>query len=639
MEITKVLIKNFRSIKETEVILGHCTVLIGPNNVGKTAILDAIRIALTRRWGSRGTGFKESDIHLPAGTTDPKTAPPINIQIELEEQQTGEWGDDLMAALTDIAQLDPVTGRNIIILSVTCGINPTTSTLDPKWEFLTIDRKPVTGRGARATNFSEFFQYLPVFYLKPTRDANDEFSGQSQFWGRLLKAMNVPDELQATLKTSLDGLNDQLLAADPRIEAVAADLKNIAKVAPTDAPGELELRAIALQPWDMLRNAEVIFKAHQDQPWLPLTSHGHGIQSLAVIFLFDSYVKILLKEAYRPESTPILELEEPETHLHPQATKSLCSTILNLSGQKILTTHSPYFLQSVPFRDIRLMRMSSAGATIAWLPASVATTIPHIAALDNIVAQHATRLSYDAPTKTLTLAGILDDDLHRQFLKAYAKHAEIAAISANLKDLKERAKHHISDGELADLETWARRIRGEIFFARKWLIVEGQSDYVIMYAIATLMGYAPDQHGVSIIDAQNSGNPGTFATLARALGIPWLGLYDGDGGGQGFLAQLKNRGFDDAYTATHCRLIQNGWDMERLLVTDGLEQELRAILQRLGNNDAPTMTTEEVIAALGKQKPEYSIELSNDLRKDATLLAKVPATLKDTITLLQTVQA
>ena len=76
MEITRVLIKNFRSIKEAEITLGHCTVLIGPNNVGKTAILDAIRIALTRRWGSRGTGFTEGDIHLPAGRINRKVRVP-----------------------------------------------------------------------------------------------------------------------------------------------------------------------------------------------------------------------------------------------------------------------------------------------------------------------------------------------------------------------------------------------------------------------------------------------------------------------------------------------------------------------------------------------------------------------------------
>jgi predicted ATPase len=51
MRITSLKIENFRSIKSLDLELGETTVFIGPNNAGKTAILDAVRIALTRRWG------------------------------------------------------------------------------------------------------------------------------------------------------------------------------------------------------------------------------------------------------------------------------------------------------------------------------------------------------------------------------------------------------------------------------------------------------------------------------------------------------------------------------------------------------------------------------------------------------------
>ena len=49
MIITRLRIENFRSIKFLEMELGETTVLIGQNNAGKTAIPDAVRIALTRR--------------------------------------------------------------------------------------------------------------------------------------------------------------------------------------------------------------------------------------------------------------------------------------------------------------------------------------------------------------------------------------------------------------------------------------------------------------------------------------------------------------------------------------------------------------------------------------------------------------
>jgi putative ATP-dependent endonuclease of OLD family len=66
MRITRIHIENFRCIRNLEVELGDPTVFIGPNNIGKTAILHAIRIVLTRRWSQRGSGFTEHDVHRPA---------------------------------------------------------------------------------------------------------------------------------------------------------------------------------------------------------------------------------------------------------------------------------------------------------------------------------------------------------------------------------------------------------------------------------------------------------------------------------------------------------------------------------------------------------------------------------------------
>jgi putative ATP-dependent endonuclease of OLD family len=75
MRISRLKIENFRSIRNLDIDLGDTTVLIGQNNAGKTAILDAVRIVLTRRWGQRGTGFTENDIYRPDEHGDPRTLP------------------------------------------------------------------------------------------------------------------------------------------------------------------------------------------------------------------------------------------------------------------------------------------------------------------------------------------------------------------------------------------------------------------------------------------------------------------------------------------------------------------------------------------------------------------------------------
>src|SRR6266849_1438310 len=102
MRISRLQIENFRSIKALEIELGDTTVFIGPNNAGKTAILDAVRIALTRRWGQRGTGFTEYDVHLATESDDPKASVGVAIELRAQESQPGEWPDDVQQGLDQI---------------------------------------------------------------------------------------------------------------------------------------------------------------------------------------------------------------------------------------------------------------------------------------------------------------------------------------------------------------------------------------------------------------------------------------------------------------------------------------------------------------------------------------------------------
>src|SRR2546427_12595855 len=109
MRITSLRIENFRSIKRLDTELCDTTVFIGPNNAGKTAILDAVRIALTRRWGQRGTGFTENDVHLASENDDPKSSTGIAIELRAEEAMSNEWPDEIVQAIDEIVQTDPVT--------------------------------------------------------------------------------------------------------------------------------------------------------------------------------------------------------------------------------------------------------------------------------------------------------------------------------------------------------------------------------------------------------------------------------------------------------------------------------------------------------------------------------------------------
>lgn len=631
VRLSRIKIQNFRSIKSLDLELGSTTVFIGPNNAGKTAILDAIRIALTRKWGQRGTGFTEYDVHLPDETADPKQSAGISIEIAFEEGTANEWPDDVIQELEHLVQLDPETGRNAIYLRTSCAWNEADGVYVPRWEFLNTRREPLMGAAARRTNLERFWQFMPVFYLGALRDADDEFSPRSQFWGRLLKAVEIPSALEGRVTKVLDALNSRLLQADPRLGEIATTLTGVTRIASVDQSGGANLRLLPLKPWDMLSRAEIILRNESTRPWLPLSNHGQGVQSLSVIFLFQAFVEHLLHEFYSVGSSPILALEEPETHLHPQAARTLWRHVRDLPGQKLITTHSPYFVQHVPFRDIRMVSLSNEGTIVKSLPSTFAGTVPHNGELQQIVDRSNGILNYVRSTGQLVVRGMLTEQLCRSLMRCFAAQPDVLPAIRHLRD---ESKHYVSDEDLQDLETFARRVRGEIFFARRWLIVEGQTEYHLAHALGRALAYDLDEHGVSVIDAKNSGDPAKFAILARALGIPWVAMFDGDNAGQGYVRAISAREFSAEEVALRCRCLPAA-TLEQQLIDDGLGRTLRQILTDLGVQNALTLTDEQLKAELEKRKTAYAAELSKIVETDADVAAMMPGVFREAINSLR----
>ena len=637
MNIKSVHIENFRCIERLDVELGDITVFIGPNNAGKTALLDAIRIALTRKWGQRGTGFTEYDVHLASDTDDPKTSPGIVIELRTEEDAPGEWPTEVHQALDELIQIDPVTGGGSITLRVSCSWNDASGAFEPTWAFLNAARLPLVAGSARRVNLERFWQYLPVFYLGALRDAEDEFSSRSQFWGRLLKAMEIPPQMEGRVQKVLDVLNRKLLRADPRLGQIAETLTGATQVAARDRDGKIDLRVMPLKSWDLLSKAEIILRNEPGWAWLPLRNQGQGIQSLSVIFLFQAFVQHLLAELYEAASSPVLALEEPETHLHPQAARTLLKQVSSLSGQKIITTHSPYFVQNVPFRDLRLLRLTANGTEVRWLKTKFSRKIPYVAVIDSIVNNSGGLLTYERATETLTVHGTLPEDIYRRLLTCYGTHTDRAVIQGVLRELKDESIVFVADDDLQFLQTFACRIRGEIFFATRWLIVEGQAEYLLIHATARHLGYDLDEHGVSVIDAVNNGNPAAFAALARGLGIPWIAVFDGDDAGQGYLRGISNRNFPREFVTDRCGTLPDG-NLEEQLLSDGFEAELRSIFTEFGHADAAQISRDELRARMDKATMAYAAALAGRIASDANLAQRMPAAFRNAIMRLRGLQ-
>ena len=171
MRISLIRVKNFRSLADIEIPLDNTTVLLGENNVGKSAVLDAIRVAMSRVIDRKSTNVGEYDFYMPDKEADPTASPGIIIEIELIESKSNEWPDGLVQVLTEIVQTDPVADLDQITLRFTSKYDDTTKSFESGWEFLSFNGDPLGGRSGSLLN--TFLRYVPVFSLKALRDLSD----------------------------------------------------------------------------------------------------------------------------------------------------------------------------------------------------------------------------------------------------------------------------------------------------------------------------------------------------------------------------------------------------------------------------------------------------------------------------------
>jgi putative ATP-dependent endonuclease of OLD family len=634
MRISRLRIENFRSIRNLEIELGATTVFIGPNNAGKSAILDAVRIVLTRRWGQRGTGFTEHDVHRSDQGGDPRTLPPVTITLILEEPQAGAWDGDMVASLDDIMAVMQ-DGRNILTLRVTCKWNAETEAFDPAWQFLDAAGQPISER-RRAINLTGFFSYLPLFWLGALRDAANEFTPRSAHWGRLLRSVRIPDELENEAMQILTDLDARIVAADPRLNQIAAQIGEATRVAVGEGPGAARVNTLPVAVEDMLQRTGVVIRNEEMRPWLPLSHHGQGLQSLAVIFLFQAAVLQQLAEADRAGVEAVFAIEEPEAHLHPQAARTLWDRVKILSGQKLMTTHSPYFVQHVPLRDLRIVRLCAGQTEVASLPRFIVSDIPWNNSLDGFVRGQAGQIFFkDISTGCVAARSWFSAAMAENVIHFYRADPDAALKAESVGRLRHACRLLPTVEDEAELGFHCRRIRGEIFFARQWLLVEGVTEYLLVHALGKALGWPLDAHGVAVIDFQQSGSAGIYPTLAEAFRIPWHMVVDGDGESAKFRKQIIDRGFSENDLARRFISLPMPNSLEDQLIADGHCQLLREILATIGGDSALTCPEAEICSRLKNKKTGYMGVLSLRIAADRALAERMPQVFVNLITSLR----
>ena len=113
-----------------------------------------------------------------------------------------------------------------------------------------------------------------------------------------------------------------------------------------------------------------------------------------------------------------------------------------------------------------------------------------------------------------------------------AHHEEIVRLDLHGKgvDVRRTVPGTLSDAERVRIQAEFDHERSEMFFARKVVLVEGQTERLSLPFVFAAMGHDVDAEGISIVEMGGKGNLALAARLLVQLHIPFVVVFDADHG-------------------------------------------------------------------------------------------------------------
>lgn len=358
IKIVEVRIRNFRSLKEVDVPLDWLTVLIGENNAGKTSFLDALFVAI----GAGRRSISIDDIYLAKSE---KTVPKdrdviIDLLIRPTDDsgnitdafQAGEYWIELYG--DGISQDD--NDRDFIAIRTQMKWNATEGEYEVERKFLGDWQDPgrLDQSKTKSTVSANQIKPLALYLLDAKRDIKEEFQSRSSFWYKLISDLGLENELIDEIEYELDKINEDIISGSGVLNHIQEHLNGLYKTIGGDRES-VSITPITRHLRDLSKGMDVNYSTKGAQSF-PLARHGMGTRSLAAVLTFRAYMTWKQRNSDGRNIHPMLALEEPESHLHPQAQRALFFQIEEIPGQRIISTHSPYIAGQTDVSKFRHFR-------------------------------------------------------------------------------------------------------------------------------------------------------------------------------------------------------------------------------------------------------------------------------------------
>jgi putative ATP-dependent endonuclease of OLD family len=181
---------------------------------------------------------------------------------------------------------------------------------------------------------------LALHLLDAKRDIKEEFQNRNSFWYKLISDLGLEDEQINEIEAELGRINEGIISGSGVLGHLQEHLNDLYKTIGGDSES-VSITPIPRHLRDFSKGMDVNYSTRGAQSF-PLARHGMGTRSLAAVLTFRAYMTWKQRNANDTNIHPMLALEEPESHLHPQAQRALFTQIEEIPGQRIISTHSPY---------------------------------------------------------------------------------------------------------------------------------------------------------------------------------------------------------------------------------------------------------------------------------------------------------
>lgn len=349
--IDQIRIDGFRGLTNFTTSLSETTVFTGMNNVGKTSILKAIQMVFGNH-----SFLTSEDFHIEGNSRTSKIFIDVRI-VPVDENglRLEEFDDDWAIVLkSDLIERDS-DERSYVGVRTTFTNNEQSRTFFKEVRKLNVwEQDGIDWKQLRADKRCSLpLEQMPFFYIDAQRDILEDVKSRNSYIGRMLSKVsdNYSKEEVDEIESMISSLNERAIANSQILTSIQDALSGL------DSTMDNEDSTVKILPFakklrDLNKSLSIQYGTNEDS--FTMDYHGMGTRSWSSLLTFKAFLKLMSDSVIEGEVyCPIIAIEEPESHLHPNAQKQLFNQMKEISGIKIISTHSPYVAASADLSEIR----------------------------------------------------------------------------------------------------------------------------------------------------------------------------------------------------------------------------------------------------------------------------------------------